>query len=386
MSLSRADRSLLTNWWFTIDRTLLLAIGLLAAIGLVIMLAASPAMAIRHEREAFYYVERQLMFAGCGLTLMIALSVLEPRWVLRLALTAFCISIVGMIMALSVGPEWNGAQRWVRFGGIALQPSEFAKPAFVVLSAWALAEQLRRPDMPTLPIIVGLFLLLVVPLRLQPDLGQTVLISAVWAGLLVLAGLPLLIPGALAVVGGLVLTGGYLAGGYIRDRLDRFFSGELQTGSQIERAIQSFVEGGFFGRGPGAGSIKTALPDAHTDFIFAVIAEEYGVVACLAILVLFAVVVWRLFASALAHRDRFCRFALIGLALLIGGQAILHMAVNVGLLPTTGVTLPLVSAGGSSYVAICVALGMALAIARTAPRGRGLHPATFAVTPGPANS
>jgi cell division protein FtsW len=385
MSLSRADRSLITDWWFTVDRTLLFAIGLLIGIGLVVMLAASPAMALKQNRDAFFYVERQVLFAAGGVALMFAVSLLSPRWVRRVALLSFFGGVGAMVAALLVGPEWNGAHRWLPVAGFAVQPSEFAKPAFVVLSAWALSERLRRPDMPTVPIIIGLFLLLVVPLRLQPDIGQMLLVSAVWGGLLVLAGLPLIVPAALATVGGVVLSVGYFAGGYFRDRIDRFLSGELPAGSQAERAIQSFVEGGFLGRGPGAGSIKTALPDAHTDFIFAVIAEEYGVVACLFILGVFALVVMRLFVAALAHRDRFSRFALVGLALLIGGQALLHMAVNTGLAPTTGVTLPLISAGGSSYLATCLAIGMALAIARTAPRSRDLHPSAFAATPAAAN-
>lgn len=378
MSLSRADRSLLTDWWFTIDRALIVAVVLLGAIGLVVSLAASPAIAAKKELDPFYFVERQVLFAVAGLATMLAVSLLDATTLRRLALLVFLGAVVAMLAALFVGPEINGAHRWLRIGGFSIQPSEFAKPAFVVLTAWALAERHRRPDMPALVVVAVLFAMIVVPLRLAPDLGQALLVAAVWAALLVLAGLPLLWPAALAALGGVVVAIAYLSGGYIRERIDAFLWSDPVATSQAGRAIQSFVDGGYFGVGPGAGTIKTALPDAHTDFIFAVIAEEYGALACLGIVMLYAFIVLRVFWIALRHRDLACRYALFGLGLLFGAQALVHMAVNVGLAPTTGMTLPLISAGGSSMLAIALTLGTALALARGASRPRRMSMAAMA--------
>jgi cell division protein FtsW len=282
----------------------------------------------------------------------------------RLALVVFAGCLALLLLVLVIGEEVNGARRWLHFGSTSLQPSEFAKPALVVLSAWLLAEGRRRPDMPALPLAFGLYVLLAGLLVLQPDLGQALLVSLAWCALFFLAGGPLKWLLALLAMLASALAAAYFTVSYVRLRVDRFFSLNAGESYQATRARQSFVEGGLFGRGPGEGTIKSVLPDAHNDFIYAVIAEEYGVLACLVLLGLFALVVARAFARQLGETDDFLRLGATGLALLFGMQAMVNMAVNTGLLPTKGITLPFISIGGSSTLATSLGLGMLLALTR----------------------
>lgn len=361
---SRSDRSLVSQWWFTVDRVLLAVILALAAVGLVLSLAASPAVAVKKGFSQYYFVERQIAFVGLAIVFMFGVSLLNPRSVRRLALMLFFGMIAVMAAVLMFGDEINGARRWVRLAGLSLQPSEFAKPAFVVFAAWGLAEARRRNDMPGLSIAVAAYLVFAGLLVQQPDVGQTMLVTIVWAAMLIMAGQPIawaLALGGASIVG---LSVAYLTLPYVRLRLDRFVNPTPGDNSQADRALQSFLEGGFFGRGPGEGTIKNVLPDAHTDFIFAVVAEEYGVIACLALLALFGFIVVRIFARTLDEPDDFIRLAVTGLSLMFGLQALINMAVNAGLLPPKGMTLPFISAGGSSTIAVGIGLGMVLALTR----------------------
>jgi cell division protein FtsW len=376
MRLSRNDRSLLATWWFTVDRALLSAIMMLVAIGLLLSLAASPAIAVKKGFHAFYFVERQVVFVGLAMVAMLAVSVLEPRSIRRLAVVLFVAMLAAMLWVLLAGDVVNGAKRWVRLAGFSAQPSEFAKPAFVILAAWGLSEARARSDMPGLAIAVGAYVALVAVLVQQPDVGQTALITLVWGAMLIMAGQPLSSAAIVAAAGTAGVITAYFTLPYVRLRFDRFWNPTPGDNSQTDRAIQSFIEGGFFGRGPGEGQIKTMLPDAHTDFIFAVVAEEYGVIACLCLVALFGYIVLRIFARSLNEPDAFRRLATTGLALVVGLQALINMAVNVGLVPPKGITLPLVSAGGSSTIAIGIALGMILALTR-----RRADAARYAQTP-----
>lgn len=364
MRISRADRSLLAEWWFTVDRVLLTMAFVLAGAGLVLSLAASPAVALKKGLSAFYFVERHLAFAMIGMVLMLFVSLMTPRAIRRLSLMLFFGSLAIMIAVLIGGEEVNGARRWLRFAGFSLQPSEFAKPAFVVLAAWAFSESMRRTDMPARTIACALYVMFALPLILQPDVGQTLLVSAVWGTLFVLSGQSLAWAAVLAAMGVAGLGIAYMTLGYVQTRVDRFFSPTIDETSQIGRALQSFIEGGFFGRGPGEGTIKSVLPDAHTDFIFAVVAEEYGVIACLALAALFAFTVLRAYFRSVGDGDPFIRLAVAGLAVMFGMQAAINMAVNVGLMPAKGMTLPFISAGGSSLVSVFLLMGMILALTR----------------------
>jgi cell division protein FtsW len=367
MKISRADRSIVTEWWFTVDRMLLAAILLLAGSGLVLSLAASPAVALKKGLHAFHFVERHAAFSVIGIGIMLAVSMMQARMIRRLSLIVFLAALALMVSVLIFGDEINGARRWLRLGGFSLQPSEFAKPAFIVLSAWAFSETQKQIDMPARSIAVGLLLVLVALLLMQPDVGQTFLAGAIWATLFVLSGQPLVWAGVFAAIGILGLAGAYMTLDYVRLRVDRFLASGGDEYSQTARALQSFVEGGFFGRGPGEGTIKTALPDAHTDFIFAVIAEEYGAVACLALVAMFAIIVLRAYFRTFTEPDPFARLAVSGLSLLFGLQAAINMGVNVGLLPAKGMTLPFISAGGSSLVSTFFTMGIILALTRRKP-------------------
>src|SRR5690349_16002643 len=293
MALSRAERSRLAEWWFSVDRVLLATIVAIAGTGLLLSLAASPAIALKRGLPPFHFVERHLLFALAALALMLAVSLLTPAQVRRLALVTMAIALPAMLVVLMSGLEINGARRWLQLGGYTLQPSEFAKPAFVVLSAWLLGEAERRPDMPATSIAVAIYLLFAALLVLQPDFGQTLLISLVWCGLFFLANRPLKWFAVLlaALLGALIAA--YFSFAHVRWRVDRFFNRGLGDSFQTDRALRSFGEGGLFGKGPGEGTVKTTFPDAHNDFIFAVIAEEYGVLACLVILGLFALIASR---------------------------------------------------------------------------------------------
>lgn len=364
MRLSRTDKSRFAEWSFTIDRALLTAFMSLVGIGLVLSLAASPAVALKKGFSTYYFVERHVVFAGLGVAVMAAVSLLSPNAIRRLAVVLLGLALAGMAAVLVISAELNGAQRWLSIAGYSLQPSEFAKPAFVVVMAWLFAESQRRQDMPAAPIAIGLWALFAGLLVAQPDVGQTVLISTAAGVLYLLAGLPLIGAVILAVVGGAGLYLAYENFGHVHARLDRFFNPLPFENFQVDRAMQSFAEGGLFGRGPGEGTIKSILPDAHTDFIFAVIAEEYGVIACIALLGLFAFIVLKALMRAAEEPNAADRLAIQGLAVVFGLQALINMAVNIGLLPPKGMTLPFISAGGSSMLALAITAGMLLALTR----------------------
>ncbi len=367
MSFSRADKSRFAEWSFTIDRTLLTSLLGLIVIGVVLSIAASPAVAMKKGFDTYYFVERHAVFAIIATALMFTLSFLKPAEVRRLALALLLLSLAGMVAVLITGSELNGAQRWLSIAGYSLQPSEFAKPAFIVVMAWLFAEAVGRRDVPAWPLAIGLWAVFAGLLASQPDVGQTVLISSTAGIMYLLAGLPLI--GALALVGagGVGLWLAYQNFGHVHARLDRFFSPLPFENFQVDRAMQSFAEGGLLGRGPGEGTIKSVLPDAHTDFIFAVVAEEYGVIACLVLLGIYAVIVIKALIRAAEEPVAADRLAIQGLAIVFGLQALINMGVNIGMLPPKGMTLPFISAGGSSMLALAITAGMLLALTRYRP-------------------
>lgn len=367
MRLTRADRSRFSEWWFTVDHVLLSAFLALIGIGLVLSLAASPAVAIKKGFSTYHFVERHVLFAGLSALLLVAVSFLSPLAVRRLALGLTFAALTAMIVVIVTGQEINGARRWLSLGGYSLQPSEFAKPGFVVLIAWLFSQAAVRRDVPALPLAILLWSAFAGLLVLQPDVGQTVLISSTAGALYLAAGLPLIGAAAMVVLGSAGLYFAYLNFGHVRARVDMFFSPFPFENFQGARALQSFSEGGFFGRGPGEGTIKSILPDAHTDYIFAVVAEEYGIIACLVLLSIFAFIVLRSLMRAGQESDGANRLAIQGLALVMGLQALINMAVNVGLLPPKGMTLPFISAGGSSMLALAVTAGMLLSLTRRRP-------------------
>ncbi|RUO98329.1 putative peptidoglycan glycosyltransferase FtsW [Hyphomicrobium sp.] len=367
MKLSRSDRSLLAEWAFTIDRGLLVALLSLIAIGVVLSVAASPAVALKKGLPTYYFVERHVFFAALGTILMIVISFFSPMGVRRLAAVLFLVSVAGMIVVIFSGTSINGAQRWLMLGSYSIQPSEFAKPAFIVIVAWLFGEAASRSDMPALPFALTVWALFAAILVMQPDVGQTVLISTTAGLIYLLAGMPVIGAAILMALGSGGMWLAYMYFPHVQSRFDKYFGSAPLESSQAGRAIQSFTEGGLFGRGPGEGVIKSVLPDAHTDYIFAVIGEEYGAVACIALLGVFAFVVARALRRAAAEPNASDRLAIQGLALVFGLQSLINMGVNIGLLPPKGMTLPFISAGGSSMLALSITAGMLLALTRWRP-------------------
>lgn len=364
LSLGRADRSALADWWWTVDRVLVAAILCLAGFGIVFSMAASPPVALKLGLEQFHFVKRQAFFLGVGLAVMLVTSMLNTRQMRRVALIIFVGGLALMFLALIQGVEIKGARRWVNLAGFSLQPSEFVKPAFVLLAAWLFAEGKRHPGIPGTAIATGLLIAFVALLLLQPDVGQALLAALVWGALFFMAGMawPLIV--LLASVGVMGLVAGYVLVPHVTERIDRFLDPASGDTYQVDTALESFVRGSWFGRGPGEGTVKNVLPDSHTDFVYAVMAEEFGILVCLALLALFAFIVLRVLRAAFRENDLFMRFAVGGLIAMFGLQAAINMGVNLALLPAKGMTLPLISAGGSSMLSMCYALGMVLGLTR----------------------
>ena len=367
MRITRADRSVLSDWWFTVDRLTFFGLLLLMGAGLVLSLAASPAIAAKFDLEPFYFVRRQALLIIPCVAILFAASTLTPRLIRRASLIIFIVGIALMAIALLVGPEIKGAQRWLQLGVFSIQPSEFVKPAFVVLTAWLFNESQKRSDVPGIELALVLYGVFALMLVLQPDFGQTLLVTLVWGALFFMAGINLVWIGALAVAGIAGLFSAYFLLPHVASRVDRFLDPASGDTYQADRAFQSFQQGGWFGRGPGEGTVKDVLPDSHTDFIFAVAAEEYGLIACLLLLLLFAFIVLRGLSKASQEPDGFIRHAAAGLIMLFGLQALINMAVNVGLLPAKGMTLPFISYGGSSQLAMALTMGFALGLTRRRP-------------------
>lgn len=366
--ISRAERTAFGEWWWTIDRLLLSALFGLMLAGIVLSLAASPAVAHRIGLDTFHFVNRQVFFLIPATAVLIGTSFLSPYWVRRLAFVAFLGALLLVVATLFIGAEVKGARRWLNFAGVGLQPSEFMKPAFVVLAAWLFAESAKRPEMPANLLAMLLLAAAVTPLVLQPDVGQTSLITVVWAALFFMAGMRWLWVFGLAGVGAAGLVGAYFTFAHVRRRIDKFMEPGTADTFQVDVAIDAFQQGGWFGKGPGEGTVKRIIPDSHTDFIFAVAAEEFGVILCLVIVALFAFVVLRSLKHAHDDEDPFCRFAVAGLAMLFGLQSCINLMVNLHLIPPKGMTLPFVSYGGSSLIALAFGMGMLIALTRRRPR------------------
>ncbi len=370
---ARTDTSTLARWWWTVDRWSLGALGLLIAFGIVLTVAASPPVALRIGFGEYHFVSRHLVFIVPTLAILFAVSLLDPGRVRRLAVIVLAGGMLGVLATLVIGVEIKGAQRWLSLAGFSVQPSEFVKPAFAVVAAWLFSQQRLRHDAPGYNAAIGLYVVIVLLLLAQPDLGMAVLISAVWGVQFFLAGLPMVLVLALATlaVGGMV--GSYFLFDHVASRIDRFLDPSSGDSYQIDRSLEAFSNGGVWGTGPGEGTVKLHLPDAHADFIFAVAGEELGLFWCLALLALFGFLVLRGLARALADDDLFVVLATTGLLTLFGAQALINMGSALHLIPTKGMTLPFVSYGGSSMLAMGLAMGMVLALTRRRPGMRGMR-------------
>lgn len=366
--VSRADRSAFAEWWWTVDKVLLGALIVLLGIGMVLSLGASPAVAERlGYSDSFYFVKRHAVFIVVTIGFLVASSFLTPRLARRLSIIMLVGMIFFMMLTLVIGVEKNGSQRWIDLAGFSLQPSEFMKPAFVVVCAWLFTEKARSADIPGNLFAIILLGIVVALLIAQPDFGQTILVTVAWGSVFFLAGMPWF---WIALVGGggaLGVFAAYSTIPHVAGRIDRFLDPASGDTYQIDRSIDAFINGGWLGVGPGEGTVKNVLPDAHTDFIFAVAGEEFGILFCIALASLFAFIVIRGLIRASRCEDAFTRVAGSGLIVLFGVQASINIAVNIHLIPSKGMTLPFISSGGSSMMAVALTMGLFLALTRQRP-------------------
>jgi len=366
---ARTDTSTLGRWWWTVDRWLFAAVVSLMLIGGLLIFAASPAVAERIHLDSFYFVKRHLLLLGPAFILLVGTSLLSPSAIRRFALLVFIISFCLLLAVPFVGVAVKGATRWLSLFGFSLQPSEFIKPTLAVLCAWMFAEQKKTLDFPGNAVATALYVLVIGLLLLQPDLGMVILITVIWFGQFFLSGLSarwILMGSLLSLVG---LTGAYIFFPHVTRRVDQFFSSSssvdrFSEGYQISQSLESLTSGGFFGQGPGEGVIKRHLPDAHADFIFSVAGEEFGMVLCLIIVGLFAFIFLRGFMRVLKEDNFFVVLAVSGLVAQVTIQAMINIASSINLIPTKGMTLPFISYGGSSLLAMCIAMGMVLGLTR----------------------
>jgi cell division protein FtsW len=367
----RSDTSATGRWFWEIDKVLLLLITVLVAIGLIAVAAASPAAADRYSGgnirfSELYYFWRQLAWIALGIPVMIGVSMMPKERARRLCLFGAAFFFVLLIFVPVLGPEVNGAKRWINFGVGQVQPSEFLKPFFVVSMAWLLSLKEADRSLPVYPIsalVVGSIAYL---LMKQPDFGSTIIFCAVWVAMLALAGVSLRMLAIIAVAGivGVVLA--YFFYDVATQRIDEFL---FKTGDnfQVENAMRTLTAGGLFGMGPGGGTRKFGLPEPHTDYIFSVVGEEFGLIACLAIALLYLGIVARVLIKLLDEESPFAILAAAGLAIEFGLQALINMMVNVQLAPSKGMTLPFISYGGSSMLALSIGMGLLLAFTRRNP-------------------
>lgn len=365
---SRTNKSFLGEWWWTVDRGLISAFMVLVVFGLVLITTASPPVAEHLGLGHYHFLIRHVIMLIPALGMMLSVSMFDKRQVWRLGTVAFICSIIAMIAVLFTGMEIKGAQRWIHLFGFSLQPSEFVKPAFIIVAAWFMGLQKTKDNFHGNLFAAGLYFLTVSLLLLQPDLGMTFIVTCCWASQIFLAGFPfrlLIAFGAAGIVG---LIGAYFTFSHVRSRIDRFLDPESGDNFQVEKSLEAFQNGGILGTGPGQGEVKLHLPDAHADFIFSVAGEELGLVFVLAIVIVFAFILLRGFNRLMESDDIFTVLATGGLLTMLGLQALVHMGSALNVLPTKGMTLPFISYGGSSVLSMGFAMGAVLALTRKQSR------------------
>ncbi len=362
-TVSRSDQTVVGRWWWTVDRWTLAALLLLIGFGILLIQAATPAVAVKHHLDNFYFVERHLVMLAPALALLFGVSLLSPRQILWLGMALLGVFLPFLIGTLLWGTEIKGAARWIQVLNVSFQPSEFVKPLFAVVAAWLFSRQCERKGFPGFGVNALLYLLIVACLLNQPDIGMTALVSMIWFAQFFLAGMPILLAWLLPVLAALSLTGAYYAYPHFASRMDRFVSHSGDT-YQADLALKAFNNGGLFGTGPGSGTVKMSIPDAHADFVFAVAGEELGLIGAGIIVALFAFVVLRGFWRLRSENNLFVLLAGSGLLVAFGLQVAINLASTLRLMPPKGMTLPFLSYGGSSLWATALEMGMLLALTR----------------------
>lgn len=362
-ALARTDQTIIGKWWWTVDRWTLGAIVFLIGTGILLIQAASPAVAVKYGLSNFHFVERHLLALAPALVFMFGLSLLSLRQIRSFAFFLLLLSLPLLVATLFFGVEIKGAMRWIHLPGLSIQPSEFIKPAFAVTAAWLFARQCQRMGFPGFGVNLALFLSIALCLLAQPDVGMTALISAIWFSQFFLAGMPLSVACTLPILGIAGLTAAYYTFPHFASRFDRFISNTGDT-YQTDKALEAFTNGGLFGTGPGAGTVKMSIPDAHADFIFAVAGEELGLIGALVIVFVFAFIILRSLWRLRHENNLFILLAASGLLIEFGLQTAINIGSTLHLIPAKGMTLPFISYGGSSLWAISIEMGMLLALTR----------------------
>ena len=363
-TFARTDRSAVAQWWWTVDRWTILAVMMLIGFGAVLVMAASPAVAERIGSDGLHFVRRYFAVLPAAVLLMFAVSMMTPRGIRLLAMAGVTVGVVMLVYVLFAGIEIKGARRWIDLPGMSIQPSEFIKPCFAVVSAWLFAQAKQRPGFPGNTVAICLYGVIVALLIKQPDLGMVAVVSTVWFVQFFLAGLSIIWVVMLICGGVAGLASAYMLLPHVASRIDRFIDPASGDSYQVDRSMDAFMNGGWWGRGPGEGTVKLSLPDAHADFVFAVAGEELGIIFCLIIIGLFAFIVLRGFSRLLQEGNLYIVLAASGLLVQFGMQAIVNMASSLHLMPTKGMTLPFISYGGSSLLALGMGMGMVLALTR----------------------
>ena len=364
MQLKRHNKSFINVWWNNIDHFILTSLAIIIAFSAIMVATASPAIADRIGLESFYFIKRQIFYLLAAIIIMFIISNLEISHIRNLAIIGFVVCLVSLVVVLFVGVEVKGAKRWLYIFGFSFQPSEFIKPLFAVITGLILSLKQHNDNFHGFRLSAILYVIVVVLLILQPDFGMVVTVSVVWAGQLFLAGLStifIIIAGFSATSG---LIGAYLFLPHVTKRINSFIGVGKNENYQIKKSLEAFVNGGLYGKGPGEGTVKQYLPDSHTDFIFAVMGEELGIITCFIVISLFAMIVIRGFLRITQENDFFIIYAASGLLIQFGMQAIINMSVTLHLLPTKGMTLPFISYGGSSMLAIALEMGIILAMTK----------------------
>ncbi len=362
-SFDRRNLNFFKKWWLDVDKINFLIVLGIIIFGLMMTASSSPAIAKRLDVDKFFFLRKQLIFAGIALFLLIAISFLDQEKIKIFSFFGLVMTLLLLVLVLFFGSEAKGAKRWISLAGFTLQPSEFAKTFFIIFNAFILQRLHFEKWQLKYGISTGLYLIIACLLILQPDFGMTLTFTALWVAQLFAYGLPLPFFYAIGVFGLLGGVAAYIAFPHVEDRINKFL-GSGEKNYQAERSIDAFVNGSFFGTGPGNGVVKKFIPDAHTDFIFAVIGEEYGIISCIIILAIFAYLITRIVRRALDEEDMFVYLALCGLMMQFTMQVIVNIGVSLKLLPTKGMTLPFISYGGSSMISMAICFGLILAFTK----------------------
>jgi cell division protein FtsW len=365
---NRTNKSALSEWWWTVDRGLLLAIFSLAIFGIALVATASPPVAVRIGLDHSYFTIRHILLVIPSLFIMLAVSVLDARNIRRLGILVLAFSTLCMMLIPFIGMDIKGAQRWLHLPGLSLQPSELMKPSFAIVAAWLIAHHQMNKKFPGNFLSAGLFFLMISLLMIQPDFGMTIVLTCMFAAIIFVAGLPFRYLAFFGIVGIIGVTLVYASFDHVQSRIDRFLNPESGDTYQVDKSLEAFANGGFIGMGPGQGVVKNTIPDAHADFIFSVAGEELGLLFTIVIVALYAFILMRGYNRLMETNDMFVVLTVCGILAMIGLQAIVHMGSSLHLLPTKGMTLPFISYGGSSTLAIGFSFGVILGLTRRQAR------------------